>query len=89
MISINCSSSLSLQGLSVNWSKLRLPWVDFDWLMDLSHQITELDLSANHLTSLPSIIPWGLMNLQKLNLSDNRLKQLLDVQSSDGIICTK
>ncbi|XP_026565039.1 leucine-rich repeat serine/threonine-protein kinase 1 isoform X1 [Pseudonaja textilis] len=76
-------------GLSVNWSKLRLPWVDFDWLIDFSHQITELDLSTNHLTSLPSIIPWGLMNLQKLNLSDNRLKQLLDVQSSDGIICTK
>ncbi|XP_026528814.1 leucine-rich repeat serine/threonine-protein kinase 1 [Notechis scutatus] len=76
-------------GLSVNWSKLRLPWVDFDWLIDLSRQITELDLSTNHLTSLPSIIPWGLMNLQKLNLSDNRLKQLLDVQSSDGIICTK
>ncbi|XP_039215029.1 leucine-rich repeat serine/threonine-protein kinase 1 isoform X3 [Crotalus tigris] len=76
-------------GLSVNWSRLRLPWVDFDWLIDLSHQITELDLSANHLTSLPSIIPWGLMNLQKLNLSDNRLKQLLDVKSSEGIICTK
>ncbi|XP_063170359.1 leucine-rich repeat serine/threonine-protein kinase 1 [Candoia aspera] len=76
-------------GLSVNWSKLRLPWVDFDWLIDLSHQITELDLSANHLTCLPSIIPWGLINLQKLNLADNRLNQLLDVQSSDGIICTK
>ncbi|XP_013908245.1 PREDICTED: leucine-rich repeat serine/threonine-protein kinase 1-like, partial [Thamnophis sirtalis] len=86
------SSSRNVQakpGLSVNWSKLRLPWVDFDWLIDLSHQITELDLSANQLTSLPSIIPWGLMNLQKLNLSDNRLKQLLDVPSSDGIICTK
>uniref|UniRef100_A0A8C6XCI5 non-specific serine/threonine protein kinase n=1 Tax=Naja naja TaxID=35670 RepID=A0A8C6XCI5_NAJNA len=82
-------SSRNVQGLFVNWSKLRLPWVDFDWLIDLSRQITELDLSANHLTSLPSIIPWGLMNLQKLNLSDNRLKQLLDVQSSDGIICTK
>ncbi|XP_062998254.1 leucine-rich repeat serine/threonine-protein kinase 1 [Elgaria multicarinata webbii] len=75
--------------LSVNWQNLRLPWLDLDWLIDISHQITELNLSANCLTSLPSIIPWGLINLQKLNLSENRLSVLPDVHSSDGIICTK
>nr|XP_028561642.1 leucine-rich repeat serine/threonine-protein kinase 1 isoform X1 [Podarcis muralis]XP_028561643.1 leucine-rich repeat serine/threonine-protein kinase 1 isoform X1 [Podarcis muralis] len=75
--------------LSVNWSNLGLPWVDLEWLIDISHQITELDLSANCLTSLPSVIPWGLINLQKLNLAENRLNKLPDVHSSDGIICTK
>ncbi|XP_053128852.1 leucine-rich repeat serine/threonine-protein kinase 1 isoform X2 [Hemicordylus capensis] len=75
--------------LCVNWSNLRLPWVDLDWLIDISHQITELDLSANHLTCLPSIIPWGLISLQKLNLAENQLSKLPDVHSSDGIICTK
>ncbi|XP_066492192.1 leucine-rich repeat serine/threonine-protein kinase 1 [Tiliqua scincoides] len=75
--------------LSVNWSKLRLPWVDLDWLIDISHQITEIDLSANCLTSLPSVIPWGLISLQKLNLAENCLNELPDVHSSDGILCSK
>ncbi|XP_034640793.1 leucine-rich repeat serine/threonine-protein kinase 1 [Trachemys scripta elegans] len=75
--------------LSVGWSNLKLPWVDLDWLIDISCQITELDLSANCLASLPSVIPWGLINLRKLNLSDNQLTELPSVQSSDEIICTR
>uniref|UniRef100_A0A8C9ES71 non-specific serine/threonine protein kinase n=1 Tax=Pavo cristatus TaxID=9049 RepID=A0A8C9ES71_PAVCR len=75
--------------LCVNWSNLKLPWVDLDWLIDISCQITELDLSANCLVSLPSVIPWGLMNLRKLSLADNQLAELPSVQSSDEIICTR
>ncbi|GAB1292192.1 Leucine-rich repeat serine/threonine-protein kinase 1 [Apodemus speciosus] len=75
--------------LRVKWSHLRLPWVDLDWLLDISCQITELDLSANCLPSLPSIIPWGLINLKKLNLSNNHLGELPCVQSSDEIICSR
>ncbi|XP_059129208.1 leucine-rich repeat serine/threonine-protein kinase 1 [Peromyscus eremicus] len=75
--------------LCVKWSRLRLPWVDLDWLLDISCQITELDLSSNCLPSLPSIIPWGLINLKKLNLSDNHLGELPCVQSSDEIICSR
>uniref|UniRef100_A0A286XAK7 non-specific serine/threonine protein kinase n=1 Tax=Cavia porcellus TaxID=10141 RepID=A0A286XAK7_CAVPO len=75
--------------LRVKWSHLRLPWVNLDWLIDISCQITELDLSANCLASLPSVIPWGLINLRKLNLSDNHLGELPGVQSSDEIICSR
>uniref|UniRef100_A0A663MZZ0 Leucine rich repeat kinase 1 n=1 Tax=Athene cunicularia TaxID=194338 RepID=A0A663MZZ0_ATHCN len=75
--------------LCVNWSNLRLPWVDLDWLIDISCQITELDLSANCLVSLPSVIPWGLINLRKLSLADNQLTELPSIQSSDEIICTR
>jgi leucine-rich repeat kinase 1 len=63
--------------------------VDLDWLIDISYQITELDLSANCLASLPSVIPWGLINLRKLNLSDNHLGELPCVQSSDEVICSR
>lgn len=77
------------QALRVKWSHLKLPWVDLDWLLDISCQITELDLSANCLPSLPSIIPWGLINLKKLNLSNNQLGELPCVQSSDEIICSR
>ena len=73
----------------MKWSHLKLPWVDIDWLIDISCQITELDLSANCLSSLPSVIPWGLINLRKLNLSDNHLAELPGVQSSDEIICSR
>lgn len=73
----------------MKWSHLKLPWVDLDWLIDISCQITELDLSANCLASLPSVIPWGLINLRKLNLSDNHLGELPSVQSSDEIICSR
>ncbi|XP_004593208.2 leucine-rich repeat serine/threonine-protein kinase 1 [Ochotona princeps] len=75
--------------LRVKWSRLKLPWVDLDWLIDISCQITELDLSANCLASLPSVIPWGLIHLQKLNLSANHLGELPSVQSSDEIICSR
>ncbi|XP_075414060.1 leucine-rich repeat serine/threonine-protein kinase 1 isoform X1 [Tenrec ecaudatus] len=75
--------------LLVKWSHLKLPWVDLDWLIDISCQITELNLSANCLASLPSVIPWGLINLRKLNLADNHLGELPCVQSSDEIICSR
>lgn len=78
-----------MQALCVNWSNLKLPWVDLDWLIDISCQITELDLSANCLVSLPSVIPWGLINLRRLSLADNQLTELPSVQSSDEIICTR
>lgn len=80
---------LQTQALRVKWSHLKLPWVDLDWLIDISCQITELDLSANCLASLPSVIPWGLINLRKLNLSKNHLGELPAVQSSDEIICSR
>ncbi|XP_037001810.2 leucine-rich repeat serine/threonine-protein kinase 1 isoform X1 [Artibeus jamaicensis] len=82
----SCSGKTALR---VKWSHLKLPWVDIDWLIDISCQITELDLSANCLSSLPSVIPWGLINLRKLNLSDNHLAELPGVQSSDEIICSR
>lgn len=82
-------SFFDVQALSVSWSNLKLPWVDLDWLIDISCQITELDLSANCLATLPSVIPWGLINLRRLNLSDNQLTELPGVQSSDEIICTR
>ncbi|XP_073657435.1 leucine-rich repeat serine/threonine-protein kinase 1 isoform X4 [Tursiops truncatus] len=83
------SSCPGKMALRVKWSHLKLPWVDLDWLIDISCQITELDLSANCLASLPSIIPWGLINLRKLNLSDNHLGELPSVKSSDEIICSR
>ncbi|XP_053437826.1 leucine-rich repeat serine/threonine-protein kinase 1 isoform X2 [Nycticebus coucang] len=83
------SSYTGKTALRVKWSHLRLPWVDLDWLIDISCQITELDLSANCLASLPSVIPWGLINLRKLNLSNNHLGELPSVQSSDEIICSR
>ncbi|XP_053320757.1 leucine-rich repeat serine/threonine-protein kinase 1 isoform X2 [Spea bombifrons] len=73
----------------VKWSSLRLPWVDLDWFIDISCQIVELDISTNCLVSLPSVVPWGLLNLQKLNLSDNQLCDLPSVQSSEEIICSR
>ncbi|XP_064422034.1 leucine-rich repeat serine/threonine-protein kinase 1 [Latimeria chalumnae] len=73
----------------VRWSNLKLPWLDLDWFIDISYQITELDISANCLVSLPSVVPWGLINLQKLNLSDNQLSELPSVLSSEEILCTR
>lgn len=82
----SCSGKVPLR---VKWAHLKLPWVDIDWLIDISCQITELDLSANCLASLPSVVPWGLINLRKLNLADNHLGELPGVQSSDEIICSR
>ncbi|CAJ0964368.1 unnamed protein product [Ranitomeya imitator] len=76
------------QSVCVKWSSLRLPWVDLDWFIDISCQIRELDISSNCLASLPSVVPWGLLNLQKLDLSDNQLCELPNVQSSEEIICS-
>lgn len=82
----SCSGKVPL---CVKWAHLRLPWVDLDWLIDISCQITELDLSANCLASLPSVVPWGLINLRRLDLSDNHLGELPGVQSADEIICSR
>ncbi|KAG8440734.1 hypothetical protein GDO86_006466 [Hymenochirus boettgeri] len=73
----------------VKWSSLQLPWIDIDWFIDISSNIRELDISSNCLASLPSVVPWGLLNLQKLNLSDNQLCDLPSVQSSEEIICSR
>lgn len=81
--------SVQEPGVCMKWSCLRLPWVDLDWFIDISCQIRELDISSNLLTSLPSVVPWGLLNLQKLNLSDNQLCDLPSVQTSDEIICSR
>uniref|UniRef100_A0A4W6D0K8 non-specific serine/threonine protein kinase n=1 Tax=Lates calcarifer TaxID=8187 RepID=A0A4W6D0K8_LATCA len=54
--------------VSVYWSGLQLPWLDLDWFMDISSRITHLDLSSNNLTALPSVVPWGLIHLQTLDL---------------------
>ncbi|XP_015198818.2 leucine-rich repeat serine/threonine-protein kinase 1 isoform X2 [Lepisosteus oculatus] len=82
-----CSGELS-DALSVRWAQLKLPWLDLDWLMDISCRITQLDLSSNSLSDLPSVVPWGLIHLQRLDLSDNQLKDLPAGRSSKEIICT-
>ncbi|XP_032906424.1 leucine-rich repeat serine/threonine-protein kinase 1 [Amblyraja radiata] len=75
-------------GQSLKWSRLELPWLDLDWFIDVSIQVTELDLARNNLTLLPSIIPWGLVHLRKLNVSANQLKELPNTISSEEILCT-
>ncbi|MGH0161716.1 UNVERIFIED_CONTAM: hypothetical protein FKN15_041666 [Acipenser sinensis] len=75
--------------LSVQWSRLKLPWLELDWFIDLSSRISQLDLSSNSLTGLPSVIPWGLIQLRQLNLADNQLRELPSVHSSEGILCTR
>ncbi|XP_069767547.1 leucine-rich repeat serine/threonine-protein kinase 1 isoform X4 [Narcine bancroftii] len=76
-------------GQLLKWSHLKLPWLELDWFIDVSSQVTELELSKNNLTLLPSIIPWGLVHLRKLNLSSNQLKELPDAFSSEEILCTE
>ena len=80
---------LPLQCLCVCWSGLKLPWLELDWFMDLSSRITKLDLSSNCLAALPSVVPWGLIQLHTLDLSNNNLKDLPSALSSQEIICSK
>ncbi|XP_036442121.1 leucine-rich repeat serine/threonine-protein kinase 1 [Colossoma macropomum] len=75
--------------LRVQWSGLKLQWLDLDWFLDVSSRITVLDLSHNNLNSLPSVVPWGLIHLHALNLSYNQFKELPTPQSSQEIICSR
>ncbi|XP_058256583.1 leucine-rich repeat serine/threonine-protein kinase 1 isoform X2 [Hemibagrus wyckioides] len=77
------------QPVSVQWLGLNLPWLELDWFLDVSSRITVLDVSHNSLSALPSVVPWGLINLHTLNLSHNRLKELHTPQSSQEIICIR
>ncbi|KAM8889549.1 leucine-rich repeat serine/threonine-protein kinase 1 isoform 3-T3 [Synchiropus picturatus] len=77
------------QSVRVSWSGLQLPWLELDWFMDFSSVITHLDLSSNRLATLPSVMPWGLIHLSDLNLSNNQLKQLPPAASSREVICTR
>ncbi|XP_066557623.1 leucine-rich repeat serine/threonine-protein kinase 1 isoform X2 [Amia ocellicauda] len=83
-----CSGEVK-DALSVRWAQLKLPWLDLDWLLDISSRITQLDLSSNSLSTLPSVIPWGLIHLQRLNVCDNQLRDLPSARSSEEIICTR
>ncbi|KAK2919616.1 leucine-rich repeat serine/threonine-protein kinase 1 isoform X1 [Channa argus] len=76
------------ESFSVCWSGLQLPWLELDWFMDFSSRITHLDLSSNSLSSLPSVVPWGLLRLQTLDLSDNLLNELPSAYNSQEVICT-
>uniref|UniRef100_A0A8C1DUC6 non-specific serine/threonine protein kinase n=1 Tax=Cyprinus carpio carpio TaxID=630221 RepID=A0A8C1DUC6_CYPCA len=77
------------QAVHVDWSGLKLPWLDLDWFMDVSCRITVLDLSRNCLSSLPSVVPWGLIHLHSLNLCHNQLRELPTPTSSQEIICSR
>uniref|UniRef100_A0A8C2ES60 non-specific serine/threonine protein kinase n=1 Tax=Cyprinus carpio TaxID=7962 RepID=A0A8C2ES60_CYPCA len=77
------------QAVHVDWSGLKLPWLDLDWFMDVSSRITVLDLSRNCLSSLPSVVPWGLIHLHSLNLCHNQLRELPTPTSSQEIICSR
>ncbi|XP_049417413.1 leucine-rich repeat serine/threonine-protein kinase 1 isoform X1 [Epinephelus fuscoguttatus] len=77
------------EAVSVSWSGLQLPWLELDWFMDVSSRITHLDLSSNSLAALPSVVPWGLMQLQNLDLSNNLLKELPAAHSSQEVICSR
>ena len=75
--------------LSVCWGGLKLPWLELDWFMDLSCRLTHMDLSSNALAALPSMVPWGLVQLRTLDLSDNLLRELPATHSSQEVICTR
>ncbi|XP_061560358.1 leucine-rich repeat serine/threonine-protein kinase 1 isoform X2 [Phycodurus eques] len=77
------------QVVSVRWSGLSLPWLEVSWLMGVSCLVTHLDLSHNNLSSLPSVLPWGLLCLETLDLSHNRLGQLPPAAASQEVICTR
>uniref|UniRef100_A0A3Q1I1B7 non-specific serine/threonine protein kinase n=1 Tax=Acanthochromis polyacanthus TaxID=80966 RepID=A0A3Q1I1B7_9TELE len=83
------SSAEGDKAVSVCWSGLELPWLELDWFMDVSSSITHLDLSSNSLTALPSVVPWGLIHLRTLDLSDNLLKELPSACNSEEVICSR
>ncbi|XP_028257720.1 leucine-rich repeat serine/threonine-protein kinase 1 [Parambassis ranga] len=83
------SSGEGDEAVSVCWSGLQLPWLELDWFMDISSRITHLDLSSNCLTALPSVVPWGLIHLRSLDLSNNVLKELPLAHNSQEIICSR
>ncbi|TDH16768.1 hypothetical protein EPR50_G00001400 [Perca flavescens] len=76
------------KAVTVCWSGLQLPWLELDWFMDVSSRITHLDLSSNSLAALPSVVPWGLIHLQTLDLSNNLLKELPAAPESQEVICS-
>ncbi|XP_059205698.1 leucine-rich repeat serine/threonine-protein kinase 1 [Centropristis striata] len=76
------------EAVSVYWSGLQLPWLELDWFMDVSSHITHLDLSSNSLSALPSMVPWGLIHLRTIDLSNNLLKDLPAAPSSQEVICS-
>ncbi|KAM8762163.1 leucine-rich repeat serine/threonine-protein kinase 1 [Acanthopagrus schlegelii] len=82
------STAQGEEAVSVCWSGLQLPWLELDWFMDVSSRITHLDLSSNSLASLPSVVPWGLIHLQTLDLSNNLLKELSAAHTSQEVICS-
>lgn len=81
--------TVCVQAVRVCWSDLQLPWLELDWFMDVSSRITHLDLSSNSLAALPSVVPWGLIHLQALDLSNNLLKVLPAAQNSQEVICSR
>lgn len=83
------SSAEGDKAVSVCWSDLQLPWLELDWFMDVSSCITHLDLSSNSLTALPSVVPWGLIHLRTLDLSNNLLKELPPACTSEEVICSR
>ncbi|XP_028999543.1 leucine-rich repeat serine/threonine-protein kinase 1 isoform X2 [Betta splendens] len=82
------TSSTKEETVSVCWTGLQLPWLELDWFMDISSRITHLDLSSNSLDALPSVVPWGLIHLQTLDLSNNVLKELPSAHNSQEVICS-
>ncbi|KAM6942768.1 leucine-rich repeat serine/threonine-protein kinase 1 [Xenentodon cancila] len=77
------------QDFSVCWTGLQLPWLELDWFLDVSSRVTHLDLSSNNLTALPSVVPWGLIHLRALDLSNNALKELPLADNSQDVICSR
>lgn len=82
------SSTEEEQALHVGWSGLQLPWLELNWFMDISVRITHLELSANRLVALPSVVPWGMVHLQSLDLQDNLLTELPLALSSQQVLCS-